>query len=73
MGLYLSEKGSFELWNLITYIKGRKKGVITAIGATIASWIGISDIELVNILLGLGFEMLISVIEFYAKDVEVKE
>jgi len=57
-------------WDLYTYFKKRKKGFITVIGAGVASWIGISNLELVNILLGLGLEMIFSVCEYYFKKVD---
>ena len=62
---------TMDFWSLFEFFKGRKKGIITVVGAAIASWLSISDLELINILIGLGFEMVISVIEFYFKKVLV--
>ena len=63
---------SMAFWDLITYIKDRKKGVLAIAGAAIASWIGISDMTFINLLLGVVFEGAISIAVFYFKKVEVK-
>lgn len=68
----ISPAFSMAFWDLITYVKDRKKGIIAITGALIASWLGISDIELINILLGVVFEGAVSVAVYYVKPVEVE-
>lgn len=66
----VSEAGSFELWNLLAYIKGRKKGLVAIIGTALA--LLITDSELAALFSGLLFEGLISIAEFYFSKVEIK-
>ena len=67
----ISKEGSLELWSLLAYIKGRKKGFVALIGTAIA--LIIQDSELIALLSGLVFEGLFSVIEFYLSKVEIKQ
>lgn len=64
-----SESFSLAGWDLLTYIKDRRKGVVALLAAGIAY--AVSDNELAAILAGLVFEGLISVAEFYLKRIEL--
>ena len=66
----ISEAGSLELWSLLTYLKGRKKGLIALLGAAL-SYV-IIDTALAAILGGVVLEGAFSIAEFYLSKVEVK-
>jgi len=65
----ISEPLSLEMWNLITYLRGRKKGLIAVIATGVA--LLIQDSELGALLAGVVFEGLFSVIDFYFSKVNV--
>ena len=62
---------SLELWSLLTYFKGRKKGIITVIATGLM--LIMQDNEFAALLGGLAFESLWSVAEFFLSKIEVKE
>ena len=67
----ISKSMSLAGWDLLTYVKDRRKGVIAAIAGAIAY--AITNSELSAVLAGVVFEGLVSVAEFYLRDVEIKK
>ena len=63
-----SEKMSFEGWNIVEFLKGRKKSIISLVAAGLGLFIFNS--EVVAISAGLIVEMGIGVIEYYIKKYE---
>ena len=67
----ISKNFSFELWNLWTYLKGRKRTVITAVSGLLLYWL--TDEALAAIVGGVIVEGVISVIEYFFEKVEVPQ
>jgi hypothetical protein len=62
----VSEKFSFKGWNLIGFLKGRKKLVITLIGAC-STYAITQNVALAGII-GAVTELSYAVVEYYIKD-----
>lgn len=64
----ISKTLTFDGWNIVKFIKGRKRSVV----ALIATGLGylLTNNELIAVASGLLFEMLISVGEYYLKTVK---
>ena len=67
----ISKPLSLELWSLLNYIKGRKKGLIAIIGTGLM--LLIQDSELVALASGMIFEGALSIAIFYLNKVEVTQ
>ena len=65
----VSKELSMIGWDLLTYIKDRRKGAIAVIAGAIA--FAISDSEVAAVISGVVFEGLISVAEFYLRRIEL--
>jgi len=66
----ISEPMSLELFNLWTYIKGRKRSLVTAIAVALA--LIIQDSELIALIAGLVAEGLFALGDFYLTKVQIK-
>jgi len=67
----ISEPLSLELWSLMTYFKGRKKGIIAVIATGLM--LIMQDSQFAALLGGLLFEGVWSIGEFYLSKIEVKQ
>lgn len=67
----LSPNMSFELWSLWTYIKGRKRSLVTGVAALLLYLT--TDEALAAIIGGVVVEGLFSVIDYYFTEVDVPQ
>ena len=65
----ISKKFSFNGWDIWTFIKGRKKTIITALATILAYWL---RPELTSLIVGPIFEGIWATVEFFMKEVELK-
>jgi hypothetical protein len=61
-----SEKYTFKGWSIIQFLKGRKKLLVTAVGAVVG-YIATADPALAGIA-GCSAELLYSVFDYYIKE-----
>lgn len=66
----ISTAFSMAGWDLLTYVKGRKRGIIAAVAGVMAY--AVSDSELAAVLSGVIVEGMLSIAEFYFKKVDLK-
>lgn len=62
----MSEKGSFEGWDIRVFLKGRKKLIIAIVGSVVG-WIVTNNPQFA-VMAGAGAELLYAVIEYYTKE-----
>lgn len=67
----VSPEMSLELFDMWTYIKGRKRGLVALVATGLALFI--QDNELVALVAGLVAEGLFALGDFYINKVEVKQ
>lgn len=61
-----SEKFSFKGWSFLEFLKGRKKLLVTAIGAVVA-YVATQDPTL-SAIAGAGAELVYAVFDYYIKE-----
>jgi hypothetical protein len=61
-----TEKYSLKGWNLIDFLKGRKKLLVTGVGA-IAAYL-ITQSPLLSGIIGAGAELIYAVFDYYLKE-----
>ena len=61
-----NQRFSFTGWNFWTFLKGRKKLLITAIGAT-AGWIATQN-PAIAAMTGAGAELLYAILDYYIQE-----
>lgn len=61
-----SEKFTLKGWNLLTFLKGRKKLLVTAVGAVVG-WVATQNPAAAAIA-GAGAELLYAVFDYYIKE-----
>ena len=61
-----TSKGTFEGWDILSFLKGRDKLIITAIGA-IAGYLTTHN-PIYTTIIAAGAEFLYSLVRFYLKD-----
>ena len=61
-----TEKFSLKGWNLLTFLKGRKKLLVTAVGA-IVGYVATQNPALAAVA-GAGAELLYAVFDYYIKE-----
>jgi len=66
----ISTEWSFELFNLIRYIRGRKKSLLASLGASAGAYgLGLGKEALIILLAGLVFEGILAMVEYGIKKV----
>ena len=61
-----TEKFSLKGWNFLTFLKGRKKLLVTAVGALV-TYVATQDPAL-SAIAGAGAELLYAVFDYYIKE-----
>jgi len=60
---------SLEGWDLVEFLKGRKKMIITVVGA-LAGWI-VTQNPALTAVIAAGLELITAVIEYFVKEKEI--
>jgi len=66
----ISKNFSFNGWEMWTWVKGRKRSIITLLGTVLAYWL---RPELTTLIVGPVFEAVWALAEFFITKVELKK
>ena len=61
-----TEKFSFKGWKVLEFLKGRKKLLVTAVGAVVG-WVATQD-PAMSAIAGAGAELLYALFDYYIKE-----